>query len=221
MTSLIIFDLDGTLLDTRKDIADACNHALRCCGCPERMLDEYNTLVGRGITNLFKGALPEEIRTDAMVEKMRSFFVPYYNEHKCDSTRPYEGIEGLLEALEEKGIRIAVASNKYQHGTEELVKRYFGRFSFTAVLGQRERFPLKPDPSVIIEAMKAAGVSDTDDVVYCGDSDVDMQTGRNAGIRTIGVTWGFRSKEELAAYSPWLLADTPEEIRTVLTPDMK
>ena len=121
MTRLIIFDLDGTLIDTREDIANACNHALEQCGFPTHALDEYNMLVGRGIDNLFRGALPEGSRDEAMVSKMRSIFVPYYNEHKCDFTRPYEGIIEALEELQEKGLKFAVASNKYQEGTEQLV----------------------------------------------------------------------------------------------------
>mgnify|MGYP003466812298 FL=1 len=216
MTKLVIFDLDGTLLDTREDIANACNHALRECGCPERRLDEYNMLVGRGIYNLFRGALPEEMRTDEMVLKMRDIFVPYYNAHIDDCTRPYPGIIDLLERLEESGISFAVASNKYQEGTEKLVGKYFGRFRFIKVLGQREGKPIKPDPEIVYEAMKEADIIDKESVAYCGDSDVDMQTGANAGVRTIGVTWGFRTRDELSAYDPWLLAENAEEIASAL-----
>ena len=114
MVKLVIFDLDGTLIDTMEDIANACNYALEKCGCPVRRLDEYNMLVGRGIDNLFRGALPEGQKTEEMVTMMRGHFVPYYNEHKCDFTRPYEGILPLLEKLSESGLHFAVASNKYQ-----------------------------------------------------------------------------------------------------------
>ncbi len=218
MTKLIIFDLDGTLLDTIEDIADACNHALEACGCPCRRLDEYNMLVGRGISNLFKGALPEEMRTGEMVRKMHSHFVPYYNEHICDKTRPYPGIYEMLDSLSEKGIAFAIASNKYQEGTEMLIERLFGRYEFVSILGQRDGKPIKPDPEIVHEAMKALGGISKDEVVYCGDSDVDMQTGINAGVRTIGVTWGFRTREELASYSPWRLAEKAEDIcEAVLT----
>lgn len=211
-TKLAIFDLDGTLIETREDIADACNHALRMCGYPERKLEEYNMLVGRGIANLFRGALPEEHRTEENVMRMREIFVPYYNEHLADKSAPYSGIPEMLERLNDGDIAIAVASNKYQEGTEILVSKFFDRKTFVQVLGQREGRPIKPDPGIIHEIMGLTPGIRAEEVVYCGDSDVDMQTGKNAGVRTIGVTWGFRSREELSAYKPWLMADNPEEI---------
>ena len=212
MIKLAIFDLDGTLLNTLDDLAGACNHALKECGYPARPTEEYRMLVGRGIMNLFRGALPEDKRSEEMVEKMRSYFLPYYNEHKCDLTRPYDGIIDLLNDLKNAGISLAVASNKYQAGTEELVARYFGDYDFVRVLGQREGFPIKPDAAIVFEAMEGIPGISREEVVYCGDSNVDMQTGLNAGVRTIGVTWGFRSREELAAFSPWFLAENPAEI---------
>ncbi len=218
MTKLVIFDLDGTLLDTREDIANACNHALRMCGCSERRLDEYNMLVGRGIYNLFRGALPEECRTDDMVMLMKSHFVPYYNEHINDCTKPYPGIIRMMDVMAKAGISFAVASNKYQEGTETLVKKYFGTYDFACILGQRDGKPIKPDPEIVNEAMAAAGAC-PDETVYCGDSDVDMQTGLNAGVKTVGVTWGFRTKEELAAYAPWLLAESADEIAEAVMRD--
>lgn len=211
MTKLVIFDLDGTLLNTIEDLAHACNHALACCGCPPHEIQEYNMLVGRGITNLFKGALPPEKRTGEEIEKMRRHFLDYYGRHKCDFTRPYPGICDMLDRLSSAGISLAVASNKYQEGTEQLVREFFGRQDFVCVLGQREGKPIKPDPSIISEAACHAGVTAAE-TVYCGDSDVDMQTGANAGVRTIGVTWGFRTREELQAYRPWRIADSPEQI---------
>ena len=219
MTKLIIFDLDGTLLDTREDIANACNHALRMCGCPERRLEEYNMLVGRGIYNLFRGALPEEMRTEEMVMKMKSYFVPYYNEHIDDCTRPYPGIMEMLDRLAAEGISFAIASNKYQEGTESLAAKYFSKYSFVRILGQRDGMPIKPDPEIVHEAMSSVPGVRAEETVYCGDSDVDMQTGTNAAVRTIRVTWGFRSREELAAYDPWLLADSPAEISAIVLSD--
>ena len=220
MTKLIVFDLDGTLLDTREDIANACNYALRMCGCPERRLEEYNMLVGRGIYNLFRGALPEEKRTEDMVMEMKSHFVPYYNEHIDDCTRPYQGIIDMLDSLAVRGMSFAIASNKYQEGTEALVAKYFNKYSFACILGQREGKPIKPDPEIVMEAMRAAGAG-IGETVYCGDSDVDMQTGLNAGVNTIGVTWGFRTREELSAYNPWLLVENPAEITSALAMDCK
>lgn len=212
MIKYVIFDLDGTLLDTMEDIAGACNHALKCCGCPAREIGEYNQFIGSGIYNLFRRALPEDRRDEETVMMMHKHFIPYYNDHICDRTKPYEGICDMLDRLSEQGIRFAVASNKYQEGTEKLVQKFFARYGFVSILGQKDGFPIKPDPLIIIEAMKSMPGIEKDEIIYCGDSDVDMQTGIDAGVRTIGVTWGFRSREELSAYGPWLLAGSPEEI---------
>ena len=217
MIKLVIFDLDGTLIDTMEDIANACNYALEQCGCPVRRLDEYNMLVGRGIDNLFRGALPEDLKNEAMVAKMRSFFVPYYNEHKCDYTRPYNGIIELLDRLSADGLQFAVASNKYQEGTEQLVEKFFSKYGFVKILGQREGKPIKPDPEIVAEAMEGMPGIGPDEVLYCGDSDVDMQTGIGAGVKTVGVTWGFRTREELAAYSPLALIDSPMELVDIIS----
>ena len=212
MIRLVIFDLDGTLLDTRADIASACNHALNSCGFPERPIEDYSTLVGRGIYNLFRQAMPEEMRSDENVIRMKSFFIPYYDRHIADRTAPYPRIIEMLDRLAAGGVAFAVASNKYQTGTEALIERFFDRYDFVRVLGQRDGQPIKPDPAIIEEIMTAIPGISAEEVVYCGDSDVDMQTGINAGVRTVGVTWGFRSREELAAYKPWLVADAPAEI---------
>lgn len=220
-TRLIIFDLDGTLLDTIDDIAAACNHALERCGFPVRERNEYFSLVGRGIDNLFRGALPEGENNEEMVKKMRSFFVPYYGEHGCDLTKPYEGIKEMLSALSAEGISLAVASNKYQEGTESLISRFFPEFRFVCILGQREGKPIKPDPEIVYEAMRNIRGITPGEVVYCGDSDVDMMTGNNAGVRTIGVTWGFRSREELSRHNPWILVESPSEIASNIMQDIK
>lgn len=212
MIKLVIFDLDGTLLDTLKDLADACNHALDMCGCPHRTLDEYRHLIGGGVTKLLRHALPFEKQNDEMVQKMRSYFLPYYRENICVSTRPYDGIEGLLETLSDAGVKLAIASNKFQTGTETLAENLLGRFEFIKVLGQREDCPVKPDPQIIRDVMTEIPDLKPEEVVYCGDSDVDMMTGHNAGIRSIGVSWGFRGKEELQACNPWIVVDSPAEI---------
>ena len=213
---LAIFDLDGTLLDTIEDLGTACNHALKSCGCPERAMSDYNKLVGRGIYNLFRDALPEDRRTEETVMKMRDFFIPYYNEHKADRTKPYAGIPELLEKLENEGVMLAVASNKYQEGAEALVHRFFGGRNFLRILGQRDGMPIKPDPEIVREIERAFGEIRKDEVAYVGDSDVDMETGANAGVTTIGVTWGFRSREELEMKHPHFLCGTPEELYDVI-----
>ena len=216
MMKLAIFDLDGTLLDTAADLGDSCNYALRQCGFPEHRLDEYYQMVGRGIYNLFRTAIPAEKATEDNVQKMAGYFLPYYDAHKCDLTRPYEGIPEMFKKLSEAGIRFAVASNKYQDGAEKLVTHFFGQYSFVRVLGQREGQPIKPDPEIVNQILAAAPGVTKEDTVYVGDSNVDMQTGLNAGVRTIGVTWGFRTREELAAYSPFALADSPAELTELI-----
>lgn len=216
MTGLVIFDLDGTLLNTIEDLGTACNHALEMCGFPQRDMKEYNTLVGRGIYNLFRDVLPPSSRSEEMIMKMKGYFIPFYDLHKCDKTRPYDGIYEMLDSLASAGIKMAVASNKYQDGTEKLVRKYFGKYRFEKILGQRDGLPIKPDPMIVQEAMEAAGVTDKDEVVYCGDSDVDMQTGLNAGVTTIGVLWGFRTREELLRYVPWAIADSPAQLSALI-----
>lgn len=211
MKKLVIFDLDGTLLNTIADLAAATNYALQACGYPTHNTDAYRFFVGNGINKLFERALPEGVRSKENVLKIRSLFVPYYNEHNADLSRPYPGIENLLETLQEKGYMLAVASNKYHEATQKLIKQYFPRINFLAILGQRENIPAKPDPQVVYEIMEKAGV-ERKEVVYIGDSSVDMQTGANAGVTTIGVCWGFRPRTELEAYNPSLIAEQAEDI---------
>ena len=216
MTKLIIFDLDGTLLDTRTDIAMACNYALRSCGCPERKLEEYNMLVGRGIYNLFRAALPEEMRSEENVMRMKNLFVPYYDEHIADNTKPYPGIIGMLDALASHGVEFAVASNKYEQATKALIDTYFPEIEWCAVFGQREGVPTKPDPTIVNEILAVAGITDKSEVLYVGDSGVDMQTAINAGLDAVGVSWGCRSRQELESFSPLAVVDTCEEIFNII-----
>ena len=216
MTKLAIFDLDGTLLDTVKDLGNATNHALTECGFPTHPIEAYYQMVGRGIYNLFRAAVPSEYATEENVQKMASYFLPYYDAHKCDFTRPYDGILQMLDTITGKGVRLAVASNKYQDGAEKLVHHFFGEYDFVRILGQREGQPIKPDPAIVDQILAEAPSITKSETVYVGDSNVDMQTGANAEVRTIGVTWGFRSREELAAYSPSAIVDTPEELSRVI-----
>lgn len=212
MYKLVIFDLDGTLLDTIEDIANGVNHALLSCGCRTIEVDECRKLVGHGIKNLLRDALPDEMKTDDMQKKMSEHFFRYYNAHISDFTRPYHGIPEALRNLADRGINLAVASNKFQAGTEELVEKFFGDINFVKVLGQREGFPIKPDAGVVFEIMDAIPGIRPEEVLYCGDSDVDMQTGNNAGVRTLAVTWGFRSVEQLQVHKPWRMIDETSEI---------
>ena len=216
MTKLIIFDLDGTLLDTVEDLGNATNHALRTLGYPEHPMDAYKIFCGRGIYNLFRAALPPQENNEENVARMAALFLPWYDAHICDRTRPYPGIMDMMDRLHQAGIRFALASNKYQDGAEKLIRIFFGEYGFIKVLGQRDGLPIKPDPAIVHQAMAAAPDVRLAEVVYVGDTNTDMQTGGNAGVRTIGVLWGFRTREELAAYHPWKIVSTAEELTKAL-----
>lgn len=211
MKKLIIFDLDGTLLNTIADLAQSTNYALRVLGYPMRKDSDYPFMVGNGINKLFERALPEGEKTEENVLRVRREFIPYYDVHNADKSRPYPGIPELLEQLQAKGIRLAVASNKYQAATAKLIAHYFPEIRFVAVLGQREGVNVKPDPA-IVEDILAIARTDKEDVLYVGDSGVDMQTAINAGVESCGVTWGFRPRTELEAFHPAHIADRAEEI---------
>ncbi len=214
-TELVIFDLDGTLLDTIGDLAAASNHMLRLRGLAEHTLDDYRRFVGNGILRLVERALPEALRTPAAVQAARADFLAFYIDHIDLETRPYAGIPALLEELARRGIRLAVASNKFQAGTEKLVRRFFPAIPFVAVLGQRPDVPLKPDPAVVREILTQCGVP-AEKTLYVGDSGIDIETARAAGVRSVGVTWGFRSRTELEAAGADRLADRAEAILEAL-----
>ena len=219
MTKLAIFDLDGTLLNTVEDLGNATNYALTQCGFPTYPIEAYYQMVGRGIYNLFRAAVPSEQATEDNVQKMASYFLPYYDAHKCDFTRPYDGILQMLEAITGRGVRLAVASNKYQDGAEKLVSHFFGEYDFVKILGQREGQPIKPDPAIVDQILAEVPSVTKAETVYVGDSNVDMQTGSNAAVRTIGVSWGFRSREELAAYNPSSIVDIPAQLTEEILAD--
>ena len=212
---LAIFDLDGTLLNTIADLATATNQALDACGFPTHPIEAYPFFVGNGINKLFERALPAEARTEENVLRIRTHFLPYYDEHNADLSRPYPGIPQLLENLQAAGIQVAVASNKYHRATEKLIRHYFPTIRFAAILGQREGVSIKPHPQIVEDILALVPVS-KEEVIYIGDSGVDMQTALNAGVESIGVTWGFRPREELLQYSPTHLADTAKEIENII-----
>lgn len=208
---LAIFDLDGTLLDTVADLANATNQALAKCGYPTHPIEAYYQFVGNGINKLFARALPKEACTEENILRIRSLFIPYYNEHNADASRPYPGIVSLLHQLQREGIKIAVASNKYQQATEKLVRHFFPDICFAAVYGQRDGIPIKPDPTIVNDILQATGISPVD-TIYIGDSGVDMQTALNAGVDSIGVTWGFRGEEELRQFGACHIVHSTDEI---------
>lgn len=201
MKKLIIFDLDGTLLNTIADLANSTNHALRKLGYPTHEVEAYNFMVGNGVNKLFERALPEGEKTETNISRVRAEFMPHYDRHNADESRPYPGIPELLKQLQAEGKMIAVASNKYQAATQKLVDRYFSETPFIAVFGQREGIKVKPDPTIVLDILKIANV-EPQEVLYVGDSGVDMQTAQNSGVSACGVTWGFRPRTELEAFQP-------------------
>lgn len=208
---LVIFDLDGTLLNTIDDLATGANHALDVLGYPTHDAATIRSFVGNGINKLLERALPEGEKTEENILRMRSVFIPYYDEHNADLTVPYEGIPELLVRLQNDGVQLAVASNKYQAATENLVTHFFPNINFVKVLGQRSDVPIKPDPAIVTDILKVAGVGQ-DAVLYVGDSGVDMLTALNAQVDAVGVTWGFRPKLELSTFPSLGLIDKAEEL---------
>lgn len=164
---------------------------------------------------LVERALPEELRTPYTVAAVRADFVKYYTEHIDVYTKPYEGIPELVAEIARRGVRIAVASNKFQTGTEKLIRLFFPGVEFAAVFGQREGVPLKPDPAVVGEILALTGVA-KEWVLYVGDSGVDMQTAAAAGVRSVGVTWGFRERAELEEAGARHIVDSPAGILELL-----
>ena len=212
---LAIFDLDGTLLDTIGDLAEACNHMLSLRGLGSHTREEYAKMVGNGILNLVKRALPEDKRTEEYVAAARLDFLDYYTTHIDRYTHPYEGIREVLHTLQAEGWSLAVASNKFDEGTQKLVQTIFPEVDFKAIYGNKEGFPLKPDAALLQLIMEECdAVAET--TVMIGDSGVDIQTAKNAGVRSIGCSWGFRPRTELEEFAADTIVDTPAEILRVL-----
>ncbi|NDW13016.1 HAD family hydrolase [Bacteroides sp. 214] len=215
MKKLIIFDLDGTLLNTIADLAHSTNQVLQTLGYPTHPVEAYNFMVGNGINKLFERALPEGEKTEENVLRMRQGFIPYYDVHNTDFSSPYPGIPELLKNLQEQGVLLAVASNKYYSATLKLVNHFFANVSFVEVLGQREGIAPKPDPTIVNDILAAAQVA-KEETLYVGDSGVDMQTAIHSGTTACGVTWGFRPKEELQQFNPEFIVDSPAEILSII-----
>ena len=215
MKKLIIFDLDGTLLNTIADLAQSTNHALQALGYPTHPESAYNFMVGNGINKLFERALPEGEKSEENVLRVRKEFVPYYDVHNADKSRPYPGIPELLAALKAEGIQCAVFSNKADPLCGKIIEHYFGAGRFVLVRGSRPGVPTKPDPTGVYSLMQDLH-ADPASTLFVGDSDVDILTGHNAGLPALGVLWGFRGEAELTAAGADALAAKPEDILAYL-----
>ncbi len=210
MIRAVLFDLDGTLADSLADLATACDRTLEKFGYPRHSREEYRMFVGNGIPKLMERALPAEYRTPEEVERALAVFLADYGVHYADQTTAYDGMPQLLDVLREKGIRIAVITNKAQEMAEKVVQRLYGD-RFDLIFGKREVFLPKPDPAAAWEAMRVLSVS-PQECLFVGDSAVDMKTAANCGATPIGVLWGYRDRAELINNGAQILLESPSQL---------
>lgn len=215
MKQLVIFDLDGTLLDTIDDLGQAVNYALGEMGYPKHSISTYQSMVGNGVRKLIERALPTEACNPQIVDRMLVHFRDYYDQHCCDQTTPYPGIPELLAKLTEDGVNLAVTSNKYQAAVTKIIGYYFPEANWRAVLGNQPGVPAKPDPSIVFAALNECPTPKSQ-TLYVGDSGVDMETARRACIESVGVTWGFRPEYELRASYADHIVSSPDDILTLV-----
>lgn len=216
MKHAVIFDLDGTLLNTLGDLRAATNHALEVRGLPPHSMEEIRQFIGNGIRLLICRAMPEGT-PEAEIDAALDDFKAYYAAHIHDRTVPYDGIPQLLTALRKRGIKVAVLSNKIDSASQQLIEYFFPEKT-DVVFGEHVGVPRKPDPTSCRMVMQQIGVQ-PEQVLYVGDSGTDMQTAKNAGLYAVGVTWGFRSKEVLLKYGADVLVHRPEQILQILDSD--
>lgn len=208
-----IFDLDGTIADTICDLGDAVNYGLEQLGCPVHDYMAYKKMVGNGAKKLCERALPEGKKDRA--EELRGLFREYYSAHYLDKTRLYDGIEETLEKLQKNGVYLAVATNKPESAARDIISALLPEIDFVRVLGGRDDRPTKPD-TAILTGIFAALPDEENEVYMIGDSNVDMQTAKNAGIRSIGCAWGFRGRAELEAEGADFIAEKPGDIADIV-----
>ena len=204
----VVFDLDGTLLNTLDDLADSVNEALRMHGFPCRTVQEIRQFVGNGVGNLMERAIPKG-RENPQFDQCLNDFRAHYSKNLQNKTKPYPGIMELLKRLSEKGYKMAVVSNKFDTAVKGLCKTYFGQYIKVAI-GESAGVAKKPAPDTVFQALRELG-SETEQSVYVGDSDVDVKTAHNASLPCIGVTWGFRDRELLISEGADMVIDSPGE----------
>jgi len=213
MYKAVIFDLDGTILDTIEDLADSMNYALAANNLPARTLDEVKSFVGNGIMNLVRRACGEEEITET-VNSVYDVFCTYYSEHCADKTKPYEGIPQLLAELKAAGVKTAVVSNKADVRVKPLAEKYYPGL-FDIAVGERTGIPRKPAPDAVLDVVRTLGVA-LNEAVYIGDSEVDVKTAINARMPLIAVSWGFRDKKVLLDAGAVSIADSVDILREKL-----
>lgn len=211
----IIFDLDGTLLDTVADIASAMNTVLLDHGLPLHAVSSYKQFVGHGLEHLLKVSLPAAYSSPATVSKHLPQLLAEYHRQLDGQTKPYPHIEQLLTECSRRNIQLAILSNKAQEFMPAVVNKHFSQYEFALVLGAQTGIPPKPDPSGAKQIMAHLKLP-AEQIIYVGDSDVDMQTAQRAGLFAIGAAWGFRGREELYAHGADIVIDDPVELITIL-----
>lgn len=209
----IVFDLDGTLLDTLEDLTDSVNYALKTCGYPIRSLEEIKSFVGNGVEVLMSLAVPKDTQRDNCLGCLE-IYRAHYSQNMQNKTRPYPGILNMLQTLSEKGYKLAIVSNKYDSAVKALCKDYYSKYIKIAI-GESKGIPKKPAPESVFRAIEELS-SSVGESIYVGDSEVDVRTAHNAGLKCIGVTWGFRDRLVLEASGCDFIIDKPEEITSFL-----
>jgi phosphoglycolate phosphatase len=213
----VIFDLDGTLLDTIEDLTDSMNAALSEMGFPGYGIDDCKKLVGDGLATFVQRVLPPEARDNPEIAaKLTELMRWKYSERNTVKTRPYKGIPELLEALVQRGIRLAVLSNKPHDSTLVVMKKYFSRWNLAAVFGARDGVPVKPDPTSALEIARLLDLSPSE-IVYVGDTNTDMWTANAAGMYAVGALWGFRTAGELRTSGAKVLIKKPLDLLALLS----
>ena len=211
---LAIFDMDGTILNTLDDLSDSCNVICKKYGYPEHTIQEIKFFVGNGIPKLIERALPKDVSSE-VYKKVLQEYIEYYESHCAIKTKPYDGVIELIKGLKAQGVKIAVNTNKVESAAIDLCNDYFPKL-FDIISGSRPGMPPKPAPDGIYEILERAGMTKKEasegGAVFIGDSDVDMQTGKNAGLDIIGVDWGFRGEEFLRKHGAEVIAKVPQDI---------
>ena len=215
MIKLVVFDLDGTLVDSVCDLADSVNFILSKNGYPINDTDKYYKFVGDGTLKLVERALKGETDDKKVIMRLHDEFLAYYSEHCLDKTRAYDGIYELLKNLNKMNVMISVASNKTDVFTKKIVSKLFEEIAFSDVSGKKEGVPKKPDPQIVFDIMNYSNVKPFE-TLYVGDSDVDVQTGHNAGLLVCGCEWGFRGREELLNAGSDFIVKYPKEIISII-----
>lgn len=219
MIKAVLFDLDGTIANSLKDLANATNIALEKYGFPTRQTEEFKYFVGDGIPKMLERALPEGEKTSESVERLLAVFKPFYAVHYADNTYPYEGVTELIASLKADGIKTAVVTNKVQEMADIVVNKLYGNV-FDIVFGKREGIPAKPDPTAALMTMKSLGVK-PEECIFMGDSGMDVAAAVNSGALPVGVLWGFRDREELMQNGARYIIEKPAELLEIIKENNK